>query len=102
MKKDLQALEQKRKDVADLRHIWITKRWPFMANSLERLAFIDDTSANTNMAKTTGWAPCGQRLVHNARFGRWRTQTFIGALRHDGLDAAWVIDEAMNAGWCKL
>jgi len=53
MKKDLQALEQKRKDVADLRHIWITKRWPFMASGLERLAFIDDTSANTNMAKTT-------------------------------------------------
>jgi len=54
------------------------------------------------MAKTTGWAPCGQRLVHNARFGRWRTQPFIGALRHDGLDAPWVIDEAMNADWCKL
>ena len=97
MKKDLQALEQKRKDVAAKRRIWITKRQPFMVNHLERLAFIDGTSVKTNMAKTTGWAPCGQRLVDHAPFGHWRTQTFIGALRHDRLDAPWVIDGAMNA-----
>ena len=48
------------------------------------------------MAKTTGWAPRGQRLVDHAPFGHWRTQTFIGALRHDRLDAPWVIDGAMN------
>ena len=68
-----------------------------MANHLERMAFIDETSVKTNMAKTTGWAPCGQRLVDHAPFGHWRTQTFIGALRHDRLDAPWVIDGAMNA-----
>ncbi|MGS4947393.1 hypothetical protein ACVDG3_18095, partial [Meridianimarinicoccus sp. RP-17] len=89
-KKDLQALEQKRRDVADLRHIWITRRQPFMARHLERLAFIDETSVKTNMVKTTGWAPRGQRLVDHAPFAHWRTQTFIGALRHDRLDAPWV------------
>lgn len=68
-----------------------------MANHLERLAFIDETSVKTNMAKTTGWSPCGQRLVDHAPFGHWRTQTFIAALRHDRLDAPWVIDGAMNA-----
>lgn len=68
-----------------------------MANHLERFAFIDETSIKTNMAKTTGWAPRGQRLVDHAPFGHWRTQTFIGALRHDRLDAPWVIDGAMNA-----
>jgi len=67
-----------------------------MARHLERLAFIDETSLKTNMAKTTGWAPRGQRLVDHAPFGHWRTQTFIGALRHDRLDAPWVIDGAMN------
>jgi len=67
-----------------------------MATHLERLAFIDETSVKTNMAKTTGWAPRGQRLVDHAPFGHWRTQTFIGALRHDRLDAPWVIDGAMN------
>ena len=37
-----------------------------------------------------------QRLVDHAPFGRRRTQTFIGALRHDRPDAPWVIDGAMN------
>ena len=96
MKQDLQALEQKRKDVADLRHIRITKRRPFMADHLERLAFIEATSVKTNMARTTGWPPRGQRLVDHAPFGRRRTQTFIGTLRHDRPDAPWVIDGAMN------
>ena len=96
MEKDRQALEQKRKDVADLRNIWMTKRQHFMANHLERLAFIDETSVKTNMARTTGWAPRGQRLVDHAPFGHWPTQTFIGALRHDRLDTPRVIDGAMN------
>ncbi|WP_165354842.1 hypothetical protein [Tropicimonas sp. IMCC6043] len=34
--------------MADLRHVWITKRQPFMANHLERLAFLDETSVKTN------------------------------------------------------
>ena len=67
-----------------------------MANHLERLAFIDETSVKTNMAKTMGWAPLGQRLVDHTPFGHWHTQTFIGALRHDRLDAPWVISGAMN------
>ncbi|MDK3074583.1 transposase, partial [Sedimentitalea sp. JM2-8] len=37
------------------------------------------------------------RLVDHAPFGHWRTQTFIGAPRHDRLDAPWVIDGAMSA-----
>ena len=82
--------------MADLRHVWIVKRQPFMARHLERLAFIDETSVKTNMVKTTGRAPRGQRLVDHTPFGQWRTQTFIAALRHDRLDAPWVIDGAMN------
>ncbi len=58
-----------------------------MARHVERLAFMDETSVKTNMSKTTGWAPCGQRLVDHAPFGHWRTQTFVAALRHDRLDA---------------
>lgn len=88
--------------MAALRHVWITKRQPFMANHLERLAFLDETSVKTNMAKTTGWARCGQRLVDHAPFGHWRTQTFVAALRHDRLDAPWVIDGAMNAEMFEL
>ncbi len=88
--------------MADLRRVWITKRQPFMANHLGRLAFIDETSVKTNMTKTTGWAPRGQRFVDYAPFGHWRTQTFIGALRHDRLDAPWVISGAMNSEMFNL
>lgn len=63
---------------------------------LERIGFIDETWLKTNMAKTTGWAPRGQRLVDYAPFGHWHTQTFVAALRHNRLDAPWVIDGAMN------
>lgn len=67
-----------------------------MANLLPRIGFIDETSLKTNMAKTTGWSPRGARLIDHAPFGHWNTQTFIAALRHDRLDAPWVIDGAMN------
>ena len=46
-----------------------------MANMLERLVFIDETSLETNLVKTTGWAPKGQRLIDHAPFGHWHTQT---------------------------
>lgn len=67
-----------------------------MRKALDRLVFIDETSLKTNMVKTTGWAPVGDRLVDHAPFGRWRTQTFIAALRRDRIDAPWVIDGAIN------
>lgn len=67
-----------------------------MAHMLERIGFLDETWLKTNMAKTTGWAPRGQRLVDHAPFGHWCTQTFVATLRHDRLDAPWVIDGTMN------
>jgi transposase len=67
-----------------------------MVHMLERIGFLDETWLKTNMAKTTGWAPRGQRLVDHAPFGHWRTQTFVAALRHDRLDAPWVIDGTIN------
>ena len=67
-----------------------------MRSALTRLGFIDETSLKTNMAKTTGWSPKGARLVDHAPFGHWNTQTFIAALRHDRLDAPWVINGVMN------
>ena len=67
-----------------------------MAHMLERIGFLDETWLKTNMTKTTGWAPRGQRFVDPAPFGHWRTQTFVAALRHNRLDAPWVIDGTMN------
>ena len=95
-KKTLLASEQLRPDVADRRKTWIEERQPAFANTLEKLVFIDETSLKTNLVKTTGWAPVGQRLIDHAPFGHWNTQTFIAGLGHDGLIAPWVLDGAMN------
>lgn len=62
----------------------------------ERLVFIDETGTTTKMTRLRGRARKGQRLKMKAPFGHWRTQTFIAALRHDGLTAPWVIDRPMN------
>lgn len=67
-----------------------------MRNYLEHLVFIDETSLNTRMIKTTGWAPVGKRLIDHVPFGHWNTQTFIAALRRDALTAPWVLKGAMN------
>jgi hypothetical protein len=56
-KKDLQAVEQKRPEVRQARHIWITRRQPFMANLLPRVGFIDEASLKTNMTKTKAGPP---------------------------------------------
>lgn len=44
------------------------------------------------MAPLRGWAPCGSRLIGKAPGGRWKTTTFLAALRHDRIDAPWLID----------
>ncbi|MEM5584494.1 transposase [Roseibium sp. AS2] len=67
-----------------------------MAHMLERIALIDETWLKTNMARRTGWAPRGERLVDHAPFGHWHTQTFVAALRHHRLAAPWVLDGTMN------
>jgi transposase len=62
----------------------------------KRLVFIDETWVKTNMAPLRGWGPKGRRLKAYAPFGHWKTLTFIAALRHDRIDAPWVIDGPIN------
>jgi transposase len=44
------------------------------------------------MAPLRGWAERGSRLIGKAPGGRWKTTTFLAALRHDRIDAPWLID----------
>jgi transposase len=60
------------------------------------LVFIDETWTKTNMTRLRGWAPCGRRLVAKVPQGRWRTSTFLAALRQDRIDAPCVIDGPIN------
>ncbi len=67
--------------------------------------FIDETWAKTNMAPLRGWGPRGNRLVAKAPHGKWRTLTFLAALRCERIDAPCVIDGPINgasfAAWVE-
>ena len=43
----------------------------------ERLVFIDETGAATDMARRYGRCPRGQRLVSSVPWGHWRTTRFV-------------------------
>jgi hypothetical protein len=58
------AAERQRPDVARKR-----RRWQRYQGRIDRkrLVFVDETWAKTNMTRTHGWAPRGQRLVARVR-----------------------------------
>lgn len=62
----------------------------------ERLVFIDETWAKTNMTRPRGRSLKGTRLVAKVPYGHWKTTTFLAALRTSGLTAPLVIDGAVN------
>ena len=54
------------------------------------------------MAALRGWGPRGQRLRALVPYGHWKTMTFLAALRHDRIDAPWVIDGPINGELFRL
>lgn len=67
-----------------------------------RLVFIDETWTKTNMAPLRGWAPRGERLRAKVPHGHWRTMTFLAALRHDRVEAPWLLDGPINGETFRL
>src|SRR3982750_2629308 len=88
-KKSVVAGERDRPDVARRRAQWTKYQGRVEA---ERLVFIDETWTRTDMAPLRGWAPRGHRLSAKVPHGRWKTMTFLAALRHDRIDAPWFIE----------
>ena len=62
-----------------------------------QLVFIDETWASTNMARTHGRAPRGQRLRAAIPHGHWKTTTFVAGLRTSGMVAPMVLDGPINS-----
>ena len=58
--------------------------------------FIDETGASTKMARLRGRAPRGERCRAAVPHGHWKTTTFTGALRLEGMTAPMVLDGPMN------
>src|SRR5260370_38033490 len=50
----------------------------------------------TNMTRSHGRCAKGKRLVAKVPHGRWRTLTFLPALRADRIDAPYVLDGPIN------
>ncbi|WFU14658.1 IS630 family transposase [Bradyrhizobium sp. CB3481] len=88
-KKRVAAGERDRPEVARRRAQWAKYQGRVEA---ERLVFIDETWTRTDMAPLRGWAPRGHRLHAKVPHGRWKTMTFLAALRHDRIDAPWFIE----------
>jgi transposase len=61
-----------------------------------RLVFLDETWTKTNMTRTHGRSPRGERLLGAVPHGHWKTTTFLAGLRHDRLVAPLVLDGAIN------
>jgi hypothetical protein len=62
----------------------------------ERLVFIDETWASTNMARRNGRCLRGKRLRVGVPHGHWKTTTFVGGLTLRGFIAPFVLDGPSN------
>jgi DDE superfamily endonuclease len=92
-KKTAHASEQERPDIVKRREDWFEGQLDL---DPERLVFIDETWASTNMARRYGRATRGQRLRMSVPHGHWKTTTFVGALRLTGMTAPMVLDGPIN------
>ena len=95
-KKTAHASEQERPDILKRREDWFDSQLDL---DPERLVFIDETWASTNMARKYGRAPRGERLRASVPHGHWKTTTFVAGLRRSGLTAPFVLDGPINGVW---
>ncbi|GHD01313.1 hypothetical protein GCM10019060_35680 [Novosphingobium pokkalii] len=61
--------------------------------------FIDETWTATNMTRSHGRAPKGERLRMGFPHGHRKTTTLVAGLRMDGMIAPMVLDGPINGDW---
>ena len=62
----------------------------------ERLVFIDETWASTNMARRHGRCARGERLRVGVPHGHWKTTTLVAGLKASGIVAPFVLDRPIS------
>jgi transposase len=92
-KKTAHAAEQDRPDVLKQRRDWFEGQIDL---DPDRLVFVDESWASTNMARRYGRCRRGERLRMSVPHGHWKTTTFIAGLRNSGIVAPFVIDRPVN------
>lgn len=93
IKKTLHADEQEREDIRLLREQWL-RELPLL--DPQKLVFIDESGAKTNMTRLRGRARHGSRLFAFAPHGHWCTTTMISAIRLSGETAAMEVEGASD------
>jgi transposase len=93
-KKSLRASEQDRPDVQQQRQEF---RAEVQVIDPERLIFLDEAGASTNMSRICGRAPKGERLVSAVPHGHWHITSMIGAIRLSGPAAGLIFEGATDA-----
>ncbi len=68
--------------------------WPerFAGVAPERLIFLDESGAKTDLTRLYGRAPGGGRVVDAAPRGHWCITTMLSSIRLDGSKAAMVVE----------
>nr|WP_152982812.1 IS630 family transposase [Acidiphilium sp. JA12-A1] len=92
-KKTAHAAEQERPDVLSRRWAWFEGQEDL---DPDRLIFVDETWASTNMTRRHGRCRRGERLRMSVPHGHWKTTTVIAGLRNSGIVAPFVIDCPVN------
>lgn len=95
-KKTAHASEQDRPDIVKRQEAWFDSQLDL---DPEKLVFIDETWATTNMARRNGRAPKCERRRAGVPHGQWKTTTFVAGLRLSGLTAPMVLDGPINGVW---
>ena len=78
----------------------LRQRWAWFEDQVElepdRLVFVDESWASTNMTRRYGRCRRGERLRMSVPHGHRKTTTFIAGLRNSGIVAPFVIDCPVN------
>jgi transposase len=88
------ASEQDRPDVKAARDVWFEQ---FVDVKAKQLVFIDEFGATTNMARTHGRGPCGERIVCKTPHGHWAILSTIAAMTIEGMITASTFHGPINA-----
>jgi transposase len=92
-KKSAHAAEQARPDILQQREDWFEGQLDLEP---ERLVFVDESFASTDMARVYGRARRGQRLRAAIPHGHWKKTTLVAGLRLSGMTAAQLLDGSIN------
>jgi len=93
LKKTLKASEQEREDIVQARRDWREFQRVVDPN---RLVFLDETGAKTNMTRRYGRSLKGERCYDSAPNGHWESVTILSSLRLDGSTESIVFDGAVD------